>query len=79
MATPRILQDIASLPPEAQKQVRDFVAFLKMRYGGSSPKSTKRGQWENEPFFGMWKDRKEMQDSRKWVRDLRRKQWNRKA
>jgi hypothetical protein len=79
MATPRILQDIQNLPPEAQKQVKDFVAFLKVRYGVAPRKKTKRGKWENEPFFGMWKDREDMRDSIKWVRDLRRNQWSRRS
>ncbi|MDJ0658343.1 MAG: hypothetical protein QNJ42_02520 [Crocosphaera sp.] len=30
---------------------------------------------ENQPFVGMWKDRKEMEDSSQWVRQLRREQW----
>ena len=49
MATPRILQDIETLPPEAQKQVSDFVAFLKVRYGVSPRKKTKHGKLKDEP------------------------------
>ncbi|MGK7956994.1 MAG: hypothetical protein AB4063_17355 [Crocosphaera sp.] len=30
---------------------------------------------ENQPFVGMWKDRKEMENSSQWVRQLRREQW----
>jgi hypothetical protein len=37
MENSNILQEIESLPPEAQKQVRDFVAFLKTRYSMVSP------------------------------------------
>ena len=77
MATPRILQDIETLPPEAQKQVSDFVAFLKVRYGVSPRKKTKRGKLNDEPFFGMWKDRGDMRDSTKWVRELRQHEWGR--
>jgi hypothetical protein len=79
MATPRIILDIASLPPEAQKQVKDFVAFLKVRYGVTPRKKVKRGKWENEPFVGMWKDRDDMRDSEMWVRTLRRNQWSRRS
>jgi mRNA-degrading endonuclease RelE of RelBE toxin-antitoxin system len=77
MATPRILQDIESLPPEAQKQVSDFVAFLKSRYGAEPRKKAKRGKLEDEPFIGMWKDREDMRDSTKWVRELRKREWGR--
>ena len=72
MATPRILQDIETLPPEAQKQVSDFVAFLKVRYGVSPRKKTKRGKLKDEPFFGMWKDREDMKDPVAWVKEMRR-------
>ena len=78
MATPRILREIETLPPEAQKQVSDFVAFLKARYGVTLRKKTKRGKLENEPFFGMWKDREDMRDSTKWVRELRQREWGSK-
>lgn len=71
MAIPRILEDIQNLPPEAQKQVSDFVAFLKARYGLASHKKSKRGKLEDEPFIGMWKDREDMRDSVRWVRTLR--------
>ena len=32
MEATNLVRDIGSLPPEAQKQVSDFVAFLKTRY-----------------------------------------------
>ena len=75
MATPRIVQDIASLPPEAQKQVSDFVALLKTRYAITPHKKIKRGKLEDEPFIGMWKDRADMRDSTQWVRELRKREW----
>jgi mRNA-degrading endonuclease RelE of RelBE toxin-antitoxin system len=78
MATPQILQDITSLPPEAQKQVSDFIAFLKTRYGTVARKKTKRIKLEEEPFVGMWKDREDMKDSAKWVRELRQREWGKK-
>ena len=28
------------------------------------------------PFFGIWKDRKEMVDSVKWVKNVRKKEWS---
>jgi hypothetical protein len=32
METVNIVREMASLPPDAQKQVIDFVAFLKARF-----------------------------------------------
>lgn len=78
MKTASIAQEIASLPPEAQKQVIDFVAFLKMRYPTwQIIKRTERTQLADEPFIGMWREREDMQDSTAWVRDLRRREWER--
>lgn len=77
MATPRILQDIESLPPEAQKQVSDFVAFLQARYTTVPGKRQRRIKMAKEPFIGMWKDREDMRNSTEWVRQLRRSQWGR--
>ena len=36
-------------------------------------KPKKNIDWDNEPFVGMWKDRKDMKDSVAWVRNLRKK------
>jgi hypothetical protein len=72
METSLLVQDIAALPPEAQKQVLDFVAFLKTRYPASSrARKAKRTELADEPFIGMWRDREEMKDSSAWVRRLR--------
>jgi len=76
--TTGIAQEITSLPPEAQKQVVNFVAFLKARY--SAPRTvreTKRTRLVDEPFIGMWRGREDMRDSTAWVRDLRRREWER--
>ena len=72
-----IAQEIDSLPPEAQKQVEDFIAFLKTRYKPVAKKRVKRGKLEDEPFVGMWKDRADMRDSVKWIRELRQREWTR--
>jgi hypothetical protein len=62
MTLTQIAQEIDSLPPEAQKQVEDFIAFLKTRYKPVSKRRVKKGKLENEPFVGMWKDREDMRD-----------------
>ena len=73
-----IAEEIASLPPEAQKQVMGIAAFLKTRYRA---KRTSRGAKSiplaDEPFVGMWREREEMRDSTVWARDLRRREWER--
>jgi hypothetical protein len=76
METTNIAREIALLPPEAQQQVRDFVAFLKARYPTVQPvpKPT-RIRLADEPFIGMWRDREDMQDSVAWVQHLRQREW----
>lgn len=76
METARVAQEIASLPPDAQRQVIDFMAFLKTRYPvWRIVKETKQIRLADEPFIGMWQERKDMQDSTAWVRSLRRREW----
>jgi len=76
MGTVNIVREIASLPPEAQKQVIDFVAFLKARYPTTRTlRKTRRTKLADEPFIGMWRNREDMQDSTAWVQSLRRHEW----
>jgi hypothetical protein len=67
--------DISSLPPEAQKQIQDFVANVKARYTSASKLKTRRGLLTDEPFIGMWRGRDDLQDSTAWVREVRRQEW----
>ncbi len=66
-------RDISSLPPDAQREVRDFVEFLKTKHRASkaAPRKTRRRKMAGEPFVGMWKDRPEMENAVEWVRRLR--------
>jgi hypothetical protein len=78
MENPSIVRDISSLPPEAQKQIIDFIAFLRTRYRTvRCATKAKRIKLAHEPFIGMWRDRDDMQDSAAWVRDLRHREWQR--
>jgi hypothetical protein len=80
MEATTLVRDIVSLPPEAQKQVSDFVAFLKTRYPVTkSGRKAKRIKLTDEPFIGMWRDREDMQDSGAWVRRVRESEWERGA
>jgi len=79
MDTVNIVREIASLPPEAQKQVIDFVAFLKTRYPTQPVRKTRRTRLADEPFIGMWRDREDMQDSATKVHCLRQHEWERCA
>ncbi len=75
MSESTVSKKIKQLPPEAKQQAQDFVDFLYERYVLAETKeSTKKSILENS-FFGLWKDRKDMQDSTAWVRKVRKSQW----
>lgn len=76
----RLWQDFESLSQDAQRQVVDFMEFLRSR----SRRETRRTRrplkidLTDEPFIGMWKDRDDMQEGgAAWVRQLRAHEWNR--
>jgi len=76
MEATNIIREIESLPPEAQKQIVDFIAFLKVRYPTIKPaRKTKRIKLSDDPFIGMWRNREDMQNSAAWVRNQRRREW----
>jgi len=70
-----LAREIASLPPEAQKQVADFVAFLRARYSTTRKRPKAKLSLAEDPFIGMWRDREDMADSTSWVRQLREREW----
>jgi hypothetical protein len=54
----------------------DFISFLQTRYKPTPRRKLKRvGHMREESFIGIWRGREDMQDSVKWVRDLRKRQW----
>ena len=74
--TTTIGQLFADLPPEAQQQVLDYVTLLKQRYMSPRPRKTlKRTALANESFIGIWRNRKDLQDSTGWVRAVRESEW----
>lgn len=61
----KIISKFANLPPEAQKEVADFISLLYERYQGSSDlQSIQKKKLTQEEFIGIWKDRSDMEDSR---------------
>jgi hypothetical protein len=75
MKQEEIWQQLITLPPEAQQQVIDFIAFLHTRYASHMRKTAKRTTLASEPFIGMWDDRQDLQDSSAWVRNIREREW----
>jgi len=76
MEQEKIFDDISNLAPEAQRQVDDFIAFLRIRYKRSEQeRQPKQTNLVNEPFIGIWKDREDMNNSSKWLRNVREAEW----
>ncbi|NNF99327.1 MAG: DUF2281 domain-containing protein [Desulfobacteraceae bacterium] len=75
MEQEKIINDFTNLPPAAQRQVVDFIAFLRTRYKPPSTQKPRVADWSKESFVGIWKKREDMNDSVSWVRQTRRTQW----
>lgn len=76
MTHEEILREFASLPPEGQRQVVAFIAFLHQRYGRlNQGKNSDASDLAKDSFIGMWRDREDLQDSSAWVRQSREREW----
>jgi hypothetical protein len=75
MTHEEILRELASLPPEGQRQVADFIALLRKRYVHSQSLEPITSDLSQDSFIGMWRDREDMRDSSAWVRNLREHEW----
>ncbi len=69
-----ILKKFETLPPDAQKQVLDFISFLETHYSLKRKKTT-NNRLSEEKFIGIWRDRKDLRNSSSWVRNLRKVEW----
>lgn len=72
MRQQELLNEFLSLPAEAQRQVIDFIAFLRQRYKSAEPSSESADlDLVNDNFMGMWRDRRNLPNSNAWVRSIR--------
>ena len=79
MTPQELLNEFLSLPAEAQRQVIDFIAFLRQRYAVVEPASESSDfDLINDSFIGMWsvgitrrRHRQDLADSTAWVRGVR--------
>ncbi len=75
MTADEILREISSLPPEGQRQVIDFIAFIRQRCGQSREVENNPSDLFAERFVGIWQDRNDLNDSSEWVRLHREAEW----
>jgi hypothetical protein len=77
MTQQELLNEFLSLPPEAQRQLMDFIAFLRQRYAVVEPASQSPNiDLINDSFIGMWSDRQDLADSTAWVHSVRENEWS---
>jgi len=69
-----VMEKFRALPPEAQQQVMDFIAFLASRYR-LAERSKPQGKLSEEKFIGIWRGRVDLENSTGWVRGVRRTEW----
>lgn len=71
-----IWQQFTTLPPDAQQEVADFIAFLKQRRRQSQyPEQLNQQNLREDSFIGLWQDREDLQESAQWVRTIRSSDW----
>jgi hypothetical protein len=77
MSEKELIKRIKKLPSEAQQEAADFVDYLSKKYiqQPEDSISSKKNSILESSFRGIWKDREDMQDSTKWVRELRKSRW----
>ncbi len=76
MTQQELLNEFLSLPAEAQRQVIDFIAFLRQRYAAVEPASSSVNfDLRNDSFIGMWRNRENLADSTAWVRSVRESEY----
>lgn len=77
MTRQRLLKKYESLSASARRQVDALVTSLAEGNARKPVRARKPTPTiANEPFVGMWSDRRDMADSAEWVRSLRRRQWS---
>lgn len=70
-----LFDEFVSLPLDAQRQVREFIAFLRQQHQAQTPVRANDTNIQDDKFIGMWSDREDLSDSTDWVRNIREKEW----
>jgi|LakMenE01Jun11ns_1017448.scaffolds.fasta_scaffold8212308_1 hypothetical protein len=60
---------INDLTPEERQILQTKIIPITLLKQGLTP-------LKEEPFIGMWSDRKDMENSSKWVKNIREKEWS---
>jgi hypothetical protein len=70
----QVLAKVAILPENEQNAIAsELLKRLAIREALEREQAS--GDLQDEPFFGIWKDREDMADSSVWVKTLRQREW----
>jgi len=71
-----VRDEYAALPADAQQIAAALITLLH-RQSQTRPKRrpARRVPFREDPAFGMWRDRPEMEDSVEYIRQLRRREY----
>ncbi|GAP95841.1 DUF2281 domain-containing protein [Leptolyngbya sp. NIES-2104] len=78
-----VIEKLKMLSPERQQEVLDFIEFLQQKDQSQAADDQTaqldnfKSDWISDPFFGIWRDREDLEDSATWVRQIRQQHWNR--
>lgn len=75
MSRDELIGRFESLPPEARRQVIDFIERLSRIYGQAKPEEADSQEESGQGFIGMWSGREDLADSVGWVRSRRKREW----
>jgi len=74
MSSSIIVEKLRKLPPDEQEKVKDFIEFISIKHAMKTHSKSVTNILNESSFFGIWKDRSEMNDSTDWVKNLRKSQ-----
>ena len=76
MTVAQLTRQFATLPPEGQREALAFIELLRKRLAvPARPARVRKSPLDTDPFIGMWRDRRDLKESGKWVRALRAREW----
>ncbi len=79
MEMQQLISEITTLSASARQELEQFLVDLKWRYAQLAPPTENElEKWRDPEFFGMYADRKDMEDSTEYIRKLRDEQWNKR-
>jgi hypothetical protein len=79
MTKEELWREFSTLPPQAQKAVAEFMQYIHNAYQHIQPGTSQEVKVTGIPFVGMWHNRKDLDDSSTWVRQIRQREWRIKA